>query len=43
MIAEEWGFVGVVFVVLLFAGFGAVGYRIARAAPDLFGYLWGSG
>jgi cell division protein FtsW len=43
MIGEEWGFVGIVFVVLLFAGFGFVGYRIARRAPDLFGYLLGVG
>lgn len=39
MIAEEWGFMGVVFTVLLFAAFAFVGYRIARSAPDLFGYL----
>jgi cell division protein FtsW len=39
MIAEEWGLVGVVFTVLLFVGIGLIGYRIARAAPDLFGYL----
>lgn len=39
MIGEEWGFVGVVFTVLLFAGFAVVGYRIARRASDLFGYL----
>lgn len=39
MIAEEWGFGGVVFTVALFAAFGAIGFRIARRAPDLFGYL----
>jgi cell division protein FtsW len=39
MIGEEWGLVGVVFVVSLFAAFALVGYRIARRAPDLFGYL----
>jgi cell division protein FtsW len=39
MVGEEWGLIGVVFVVALFTGFGAVGYRIARRAPDLFGYL----
>ncbi len=39
MIAEEWGFIGVVFTALLFAAFAVVGYRIARTAPDLFGYL----
>ena len=39
MIAEEWGFVGVTFTVLLYAGFAGIGYRVARRAPDLFGYL----
>jgi cell division protein FtsW len=39
MIGEEWGLVGVVFVASLYLGFALVGYRIARRAPDLFGYL----
>jgi cell division protein FtsW len=39
MIGEEWGFAGIVFTVLLYASFAAVGYRIARRAPDMFGYL----
>jgi cell division protein FtsW len=39
MIGEEWGLVGVVFVASLYLGFAVVGYRIARRAPDLFGYL----
>jgi cell division protein FtsW len=39
MIAEEWGLVGVVFVVAIFAGFLVLGYRIAARAPDRFGYL----
>ena len=39
MIAEEWGLVGVVFVVAVFAGFLVLGYRIAARAPDRFGYL----
>ena len=43
MIAEEWGLVGVVFTLVLFLCFAVVGYRIARAAPDLFGYLLGVG
>jgi cell division protein FtsW len=43
MIAEEWGFVGVAVTVWLFAAFAVVGYRIARRAPDLFGYLLGVG
>jgi len=43
MIGEEWGFIGVAFTVLLFAGFAVAGYRIASRAPDLFGYLLGVG
>jgi cell division protein FtsW len=39
MIGEEWGLVGVVFVVALFVAFGVLGYRVAGGAPDLFGYL----
>ncbi|MBV9775202.1 MAG: putative lipid II flippase FtsW [Gemmatimonadetes bacterium] len=39
MIAEEWGLLGVLFVVALFAAFAYVGYRIASRAPDRFGYL----
>jgi cell division protein FtsW len=39
MIGEEWGFLGVATLVLLFLAFGLVGYRIARGAPDLFGFL----
>jgi cell division protein FtsW len=39
MIGEEWGLLGILFVVSLFVGFGALGYRIAGRAPDLFGYL----
>ncbi|HLL85311.1 MAG TPA: putative lipid II flippase FtsW [Longimicrobium sp.] len=39
MISEEWGLVGVLFVVLVFAGFLVLGYRIAARAPDRFGYL----
>lgn len=39
MIGEEWGFAGVMLLISLFTGFAIVGYRIARAAPDLFGYL----
>jgi cell division protein FtsW len=43
MIGEEWGFIGIAFVVLLFAAFAALGYRIARRSPDRFGYLLGAG
>ncbi|MEX1182293.1 MAG: putative lipid II flippase FtsW [Gemmatimonadota bacterium] len=39
MIGEEWGFVGAVVVIGLFTAFALVGYRIARHAPDLFGFL----
>lgn len=39
MIGEEWGFVGVLLLVLLFTAIALVGYRIARQAPDLFGFL----
>ena len=39
MIAEEWGLVGVVFTVTLFVLFAWIGFRIARRAHDLFGYL----
>jgi cell division protein FtsW len=39
MIGEEWGFLGVGALVVLFAAFGLVGYRIARGATDLFGFL----
>lgn len=39
MVGEEWGFVGVVAIVLLFLAIALIGYRIARQAPDLFGFL----
>ena len=39
MIGEEWGFVGAVFLVVIYASVGLIGYRIARNAPDLFGSL----
>ncbi|MEE2899181.1 MAG: putative peptidoglycan glycosyltransferase FtsW [Gemmatimonadota bacterium] len=39
MIGEEWGLLGVVFVVALYLGIVLVGFRIARRAPDLFGEL----
>ena len=38
-IGEEWGFIGVCLIVLLFAVFIGVGFRIARTAPDAFGML----
>jgi cell division protein FtsW len=39
MFAEEWGFAGALLLIVLFGAFALVGYRIARAAPDLFGAL----
>jgi cell division protein FtsW len=39
MIGEEWGFLGVLVVIALFAALGLIGYRIAREAPDFFGFL----
>jgi cell division protein FtsW len=39
MIGEEWGFLGVAFLVVLFVAIILVGFRIARSAPDLFGQL----
>ena len=35
-IGEEWGFVGIVLLVLAFAVFGALGFRIARKARSPF-------
>ncbi len=42
-IGEEWGFVGVVGVLLLYATFVTIGIRIARGAPDQFGMLVATG
>lgn len=39
MIGEEWGFMGVAALTLLFVAFALIGYRIARNATDLFGFL----
>ncbi len=36
---EEWGYLGVAALVLLFVSFALIGYRIARGASDLFGFL----
>ena len=43
IICEEWGFVGAVFVIGLFAVWTHLGFRIARSAPDLFGRLLATG
>jgi cell division protein FtsW len=42
-VGEEWGFLGVTVIVLLYATFIAVGFRIARFAPDRFGMLLATG
>ena len=42
-IGEEWGFIGVVLVVLLFGIFIWLGFRIARSAPDPFGQFLATG
>lgn len=39
IIAEEWGFVGAVVVAVAIALIGVLGLRIARRAPDSFGFL----
>jgi cell division protein FtsW len=39
MIGEEWGVLGTMGVLLLFTAFLLTGYRVARNAPDLFGFL----
>jgi cell division protein FtsW len=39
MIGEEWGFIGVLALAFLFIGLLLVGYRVARNAPDLFGFV----
>ena len=42
-IGEEWGFLGVLAIALLFGTFVWLGFRIARHAPDLFGQLLATG
>ena len=39
MIGEEWGFAGSFLLIALFTAFALIGYRIARQAPDFFGFL----
>jgi len=39
MVGEEWGLMGVVFLVLVYLAIVMVGFRIAHRAPDLFGEL----
>ena len=42
-IGEEWGFLGVLVVVTLFAVFCWLGFRIAKTAPDAFGQYLATG
>lgn len=39
IIAEEWGWIGSVTIALAIAVFGYFGLRVARRAPDAFGFL----
>ena len=39
MIGEEWGFIGLFTIIAMFTAFALIGFRIARHAPDLFGFL----
>lgn len=39
MIGEEWGFLGGFTLIALYSAFALVGFRIAKHAPDLFGFL----
>jgi cell division protein FtsW len=39
MVGEEWGFVGVLAILAAFTLFALIGFRIARDADDLFGFL----
>jgi cell division protein FtsW len=43
IVGEELGFVGSLLVIGLFAGFGLVGFHVARRAPDRFGTLVAAG
>ena len=42
-IGEEWGFIGASLIILLFAIYVGIGFRIARTAPDRFGMLMATG
>jgi cell division protein FtsW len=42
-IGEEWGFIGVLLIVILFAVFCWLGFRIARTAEDPFGQYLATG
>ncbi len=42
-IGEEWGFIGLLFVIAAFAAYGYLGFRIARRARSLFQRLFAVG
>jgi cell division protein FtsW len=42
-IGEEWGFVGVTLLIVMYAAFIGIGLRIAQSAPDRFGSLLATG
>ena len=39
LVAEEWGLIGVAAIIIAVILIGVLGLRIARRAPDVFGYL----
>jgi len=43
IVGEELGLVGTLVVLAAFAGFGVIGFSIARSAPDRFGALMAAG
>ena len=43
MIGEEWGFIGVMVIVILYLLMVLVGFRVASRVPDLFGKLLATG
>ena len=43
IVGEELGLLGTLLVLILFLIFGRLGFRIARKAPDTFGFLLASG
>jgi cell division protein FtsW len=39
MVGEEWGLLGMLFLILMYLGIVVVGFRIARRTSDMFGQL----
>ncbi|HKK92425.1 MAG TPA: putative peptidoglycan glycosyltransferase FtsW [Longimicrobiales bacterium] len=39
MVGEEWGLMGVTFVIVMYTALILIGFRVARRAPTLFGQL----